>query len=139
MTIGKKIIGGYVLVLALLAIVTALAFYSLKAIERAYVGFLDANTQAIIGATELWGEARDQTAQYRGLLLYPTQYSRLLNELRESHRQFDALLDKVRGLSRSEAGARLVDEIADAQKKYKESQEQGIRLIDQGKRDEAIA
>ena len=139
MTIGRKIIGGYVLVLVLLAIVTALAFYSLKAIERAYTGFLDVNTQAIIGATELGRESRDQVALYRGLLLYPDQHARLLNDLRESHRQFDALLDKVRSLSRSEAGTRLVDEIADAQKKYKESQEQGIRLIEQGKRDEAIA
>ncbi|HUO83478.1 MAG TPA: methyl-accepting chemotaxis protein [Thermoanaerobaculia bacterium] len=139
MTIGKKIIGGYVLVLALLAIVTAVAFYSLKAIERSYAGFLDVDTQAILGATELRQEARDQSAQFRGLLLYPDQFSRLLNELRESHRQFDAHLEKVRGVSRSEAGARLFDEIADAQKKYKEGQEQGIRLIEQGKRTEAIA
>ena len=139
MTIGRKIIGGYVLVLGLLAIVTAIAFYSLKTIERAYVGFLDVDTEAIIGATELGRESRDQVAQYRGLLLYPDQHARLLNELRESYREFDALLDKVRNLSRSEVGARLVDEIADAQKKYKESQEQGIRLLEEGKRNEAIA
>jgi methyl-accepting chemotaxis protein len=139
MTIGRKIIGGYVLVLALLAVVTAVAFYSLKVIERTYTGFLDVNTQAILGATEVQLEARDQAAQYRGLLLYPELYARLLSELRESHGQFDALLDKVRGLTRSEAEARLVDEIAEAQKMYKEGQEQGIRLIEQGKRDEAIA
>jgi methyl-accepting chemotaxis protein len=139
MTIGRKIIGGYVLVLALLAIVTAVAFYSLKAIERTNAGFLDVNMQAILGATELQLEARDQAAQYRGLLLYPEQRARLLGELRESHRQFDMLLDKVRGLTRSEAGARMVDEIEEAQKMYKEGQEQGIRLLEQGKPDEAIA
>ena len=139
MTIGKKIIGGYAIVLALLAIVTAVAFYSLKAIEGAYAGFLDVDTQAIIGATELRQEARDQVAQYRGLLLFPEQRSRLVNELRESHRQFDALLDKVRSLSRSDAGARLVEEIADAQKKYKQSQEDGIRLIEGGRLKEALA
>lgn len=139
MTIGRKIIGGYVIVLALLAIVAVVAFYSLKAIERAYVGFLDVDTQAIIGATELRQEARDQVAQYRGLLLYPEQYTRLVTELRESHRQLDALLDKVRSLSRSEAGMRLIDEIADTQKKYKEGQEEGIRLMEQGKHKEALA
>ena len=139
MTIGRKIIGGYVIVLALLAIVAVVAFYSLKTIERAYVGFLDVDTQAIIGATELRQEARDQVAQYRGLLLYPEQYTRLVTELRESHRQLDALLDKVRSLSRSEAGMRLVDEIADTQKKYKEGQEEGIRLMEQGKHKEALA
>ena len=139
MTIGKKIIGGYAIVLALLAIVAAVAFYALKAVEGAYAGFLDVDTQAIIGATELRQEARDQVGQYRGLLLYPEQRSRLLNDLRESHRQLDAILDKVRSLSRSEAGTRLVDEIVDTQKKYKAAQEQGIRLIEQGKRNEAIA
>ena len=71
MTIGKKIIGGFAAVLALLAIVAIVALYSLKAIERAYAGFIDVDTQAIIRATELGQEARDQVAQYRGLLLYP--------------------------------------------------------------------
>jgi methyl-accepting chemotaxis protein len=138
MTIGKKIIGGYVIVLALLVIVAGVAFYSLKAAESEYAGFLDLEAQAIIRATELGQESRDQVAQYRGLLLYPAQHSRLLGELQESHRQFEVLLDKVRSLSRSEAGGRLVDEIADAQKKYQEAQEQGIRLIEERKRDEAI-
>jgi methyl-accepting chemotaxis protein len=139
MTIGKKIIGGYAIVLALLAIVAGVAFYSLKATDSAYVGFLDEDTEAIIGATELGQEARDQVAQYRGLLLYPEQRVRLVTELRESHRQLDALLDKVRRLSRSEAGARLVEEIADAQKKYKEGQEEGIRLMEEGKLKQALA
>lgn len=128
MTIGKKIIGGYALVLALLAIVTAVAFYSLRAVEGAYVGLLDVDTQAIIGATELRQEARDQVAQYRGLLLFPEHRVRLVNEMRESHRQLDALLDKVRSLSRSEAAIRVLDEIAAIQKRYKESQEQAVRL-----------
>lgn len=139
MTIGKKIIGGYAIVLALLAIVAGVGFYSLKAIEREYGGFLDVDAQAIVRATELGQESRDQVAQYRGLLLYPDQSARLLDDLRESYRQFDALLDKVRSLSRSTAGARLVEEIASAQKKYKESQEEGIQLIERGKRDAAIA
>ena len=139
MTIGKKIIGGYVVVLALLTIVAGVAFYSLKATESAYAAFLDEDTQSIIVATELGGEARDQVAQYRGLLLCPEQRSRLVKELRESHQQFDALLDKVRSLSRSDAGVRLVEEIADAQKKYKEGQEEGVRLIEGGKLKEALA
>ena len=139
MTIGKKIIGGYVVVLALLAIVAGVAFYSLKATESAYAAFLDEDTQSIVVATELGREARDQVAQYRGLLLYPDQRPRLVSDLRESHRQLDALLDKVRNLSRSVAGAALVEEIAGAQKKYTESHEEGIRLIEDGRLKEALA
>ena len=139
MTIGKKIIVGYTLVLALLVVVAAIAFYSLKAIERAYTGFLDVDTQAILRATELRQEARDQVAQYRGILLYPERYSVLLGDLRESHRQFDVLLDEVRALSRTEEGSRLINEITETQKKYREGQEEGILLIEEGKRDESIA
>jgi methyl-accepting chemotaxis protein len=139
MTIGKKIIGGYVLVLALLATVAVVAFQSLRSVERGYEVLLRVNLQAIVAAAELRHEARDQTAQYRGLLLYPEQRSRLLAELRESYRQFDVLLETVRGLSRTEAGLRLVDEIAETQRQYRARQEDGIRLLEQGKAKEAIA
>ena len=70
MTIGRKIIGGYAIVLAILIVVSAAAFYTFRTIEGAYAEFLDSNTQAILMATALKLEARDQTAQYRGALLF---------------------------------------------------------------------
>jgi methyl-accepting chemotaxis protein len=139
MTIGKKIIGGYAVVLVILVIVTATAFYSLNVIEGAYTEFLDVETQATLGAVELKLEARDQTAQYRGLLLYPEEQGRLLNDLRDSYRQFDVVVETMRKLSRTEVGRRIVEEIAEIQKKHKEAQERGIALIQQGKRSEATA
>jgi len=139
MTIGKKIVGGYAVVLVILIIVMSTAFYALSTIERAYTEFLDVETKAILGATELKLEVRDQTAQYRGLLLYADEQSRFLNDLRESFRQFDVLVETMRNLSRFEEGRRLVEEIADIQRKYKEAQEGGIALIQQGKRNEAVA
>ena len=139
MTIGKKIIGGYAIVLALLAVVAAVAFYALKANEKMYAGFLDEDTRAIVGAMELARETRDQVAQYRGLLLYPEQRTRLTSELRESHLQVAALLDKLRHLAGSEAETGLINEIAGVQKKYKAAQEQGIQLLEQAKLKEAIA
>jgi methyl-accepting chemotaxis protein len=139
MTIGKKIIGGYAVVLVILVIVAATAFYSLSVIEGAYTEFLDVDAQAILGAAELKLEARDQTAQYRGLLLYPEEQSRFVNDLRGSHRQFDAEVETLRNLSRSEIGRRLVEEIVEIHNKYKAAQERGIALIQQGKRSEAVA
>jgi methyl-accepting chemotaxis protein len=139
MTIGKKIIGGYVVVLMILVIVTAAAFYVFRTIEGAYTEFLDVDTQAILTATGLKLEARDQTAQFRGLLLYPEEQSRLVKELRDSQRQFDTLLETLRTLSRSETARRILEEITEIQKKYKEGQEQGIALLQQGKRKETVA
>ncbi len=148
MTIGKKIIGSYLIVLAMLVIITALALNFIKETDKAYEELLDVDAQAITLATELKRESRDMVAQYRGLLLYPDQRSRLLNDLRESLRQFDVLLDKarsfaglekMRSLSGSEAETRFLDEIADAQKNYREGEEQGLRLLEAGKLKEALA
>ncbi len=139
MTIGKKIIGSYLIVLAMLVIITALAFNFLKETDKAYEELLNVDAQSITLATELGREVRDQVAQFRGLLLYPDQRTRLLNDLQESHRQVDAILGKLRTLSLSETSVRLLNEIADTQKKYTEGQEQGIRLLEAGKLKEAVA
>ena len=139
MTIGKKIIGGYAVVLLILMVVTATAFYSFGVIEDTYTKFIDVEAQAILAATALQLEARDQTAQYRGLLLFPEDQSRFLNDLRDSYREFDVLIEKLRKLSVSEDGRRVIEEIAEIQKKYRAGQERGITLAQQGKRSEAAA
>jgi len=138
MTIGKKIIGGYVVVLMILVVVTAVALYIFRNTEGAYTVFLDTDTQAILTATELKLEARDQAAQFRGLVLYPEDQSRLLKKLRESHGQFDKLVEKLRTLDRSESGRRILAAIEEIQKKHSETQERGIALLQQGKRSEAV-
>jgi len=139
MTIGKKIIGGYVVVLMILVVVTAVALYIFRNTEGAYTVFFDTDTQAILTATELKLEARDQTAQFRGLLLYPEDQSRLVKELLDSQRQFDTLVEKLRTLSPSETARRILEEITEIQKKYKEGQEQGLALLQREKRKEAVA
>ncbi len=138
MTIGKKIIGGYLIVLTILIIVCAATFYTFRTIEGAYAEFLDSNTQAILIATALKLEARDQTAQYRGALIYAEEQNRLIDDTRESHRQFDALVEKLRTLSRSETARRILQGIEEIQKSHKAAQEQVIALLQRGKREEAI-
>ena len=88
MTIGKRIIGGYLFALAFLAIVMATGYYSLTAVRQTYDEFLDKDTQLILGAVELKLEARDEAAQVRGLLLYPQERERLTSELRTSQKDF---------------------------------------------------
>jgi methyl-accepting chemotaxis protein len=138
MTIGRKIIGGYLIVLAILIIVCAATFYTFRTIEGAYAEFLDSNTQAILIATALKLEARDQTAQYRGALLYSEEQNKLINDTRDSHRQFDALVEKLRTLSRSETARRILQEIEEIQKRHKAEQERAFALLQRGKRQEAI-
>ena len=58
MTIGKKIIGAYAVVLTLLAIVTIGAFYSLGRIKAAYDRFLDVNQRLVEAASEIRWQLR---------------------------------------------------------------------------------
>jgi methyl-accepting chemotaxis protein len=138
MTIGKKIIGGYAIVLAILIVVSAVAFYTFRTVEGAYAEFLDVDTQAILIAANLKLEARDQSAQYRGALLYPEDQNRLIEDMRQSHRQFDSLAKKLGALSRSEEARQILQEIEDIQKRHKEAQEGAVALLQRGKRQEAV-
>ncbi|HXG57447.1 MAG TPA: methyl-accepting chemotaxis protein [Thermoanaerobaculia bacterium] len=138
MTIGKRILGGYLVLLALLVLVAAVALRSLQSSEKAYEAFLDEETQAVLAATRLLVEARDQIAQFRGVLLYPDEQERLTADLRSSHREVETLLGKVRGFSHSDEEAALVERITATQKRIVETQEQGLALVKEGKRDAAL-
>jgi methyl-accepting chemotaxis protein len=139
MTVGKKILGGYAVVLMGLAFVVAMAIHALQTTEDAYTSFLEKESRALVLATELGREVRDQSAQYRGLLLYPEQQSRLTVDLRNSHQEVDGLLQKLRAMPHDEEGIRLLDEISDLQRAFRAHQEQGLSLLQQGKREEALA
>lgn len=139
MTIGRKILGGYALMLVLLILVAAMAFRSLQSLEESYTGFLDVDMQSVVAATALADEAAVQIAHYRGILAYPEELNRFSGELRESHQRFGVLLEKVRSFSRSDEGRRLVGEIAAAHDRMQEGQEEGIRRIGAGDREGALA
>ena len=62
MTIGRKLIGGYVIVLTLLATVTVIAINALHQTRTAYDTFLDGNEKKINHADDLRFELRDQIA-----------------------------------------------------------------------------
>jgi methyl-accepting chemotaxis protein len=138
MTIGKKIVAGYALVLVLLVIAVGAAFYVIRTLQATYTQFIDEDTRLILGATQLKLELRDQTAEYRGLLLYPQEESRLLDALRQSYSQFDAVLAQMRGLVRTDVGRALVEEIARLQVQHQAAQAKVAQLIQQRKRAEAL-
>ncbi len=139
MTIGRKIIGGYALVVALLLLVTAVAYYSLRSVEKSYGGFLDVEQQAVVGARTLGMEAANQVARYRGAIMYPDEQERLTSEMRESHARFDTALATLRKLPHSNEGERLLAEIDRVHKSLEENQQEGVRLVEANRRDEAIA
>jgi len=139
MTIGKKIIGGYVIVLALLALVTATAFYSLDRVQATYDRFIDVNERLVGGANELRFELRDQIAHYRAILLYPDLQKKYWEELQADHRQFTEVIEKMRQLVVSSEGRDKLNEIAALQAKHEQAQERVVELAQRGASAEALA
>ncbi|MHB1188356.1 methyl-accepting chemotaxis protein [Thiobacillus sp.] len=138
MTIGKKIIGGYVVVLGLLAIVMFVAFYSLDRVQATYDGFIDVDEQLVKGADRLRFELNDQVANYRGILLYPDRRKIHMEDLQANRRRFGEIVATMRRLVRSTEGRGMLDEIAAMQAKNEQAQDGVIELARQGKRAEAL-
>ncbi|MDO8704317.1 MAG: methyl-accepting chemotaxis protein, partial [Sulfuricaulis sp.] len=138
MTIGKKLIGGYAVVLALLALVTGIAFYSLEKTQTAYDRFLDVNERLVSGSNELRFELRNQTAHYRAILLYPDLQKKYWGDLQNDHRQFAAIIEKMRRLVFTSEGSDMLNEIAAMQAKNEQWQERVVDLERRGKHAEAL-
>src|SRR3989338_3095223 len=139
MTISKKIIGGYAIVLAALALVILVAFTSISRIQASYDHFLDENERLVSGAEELRFELRNQIAHYRAILLYPDQQKKYWDELQDDHRRFAETIEKMRRLAVSSEGLSMLNEIAALQEKHEHWQELAVGLAQRGKRAEALA
>src|SRR5665213_3925225 len=72
MTISRKIIGGYAIVLILLTLVTGVSFYALNQMETIYNHFMNVDERLMEGANELKTVAFAQQTYVRGILLFPS-------------------------------------------------------------------
>jgi len=138
MTIGKKIIGGYAIVLTLLAIVMLVAFYSLDRVQVTYNRFLDVNERLVEGANEIRSEVGNQVADFRGMLLYPDLQKQYGEKLQAGWSRIKDIIEQMRHLVHTAEGLARLDEIAGLQEKYEQSHQLVLELVQQGKHAEAL-
>ncbi len=139
MTIGKRIIGGYAIVLALLAGIVLASLYSLTGLRAEYDRFLDVYERLVNDANELRFELRDQVAHYRGFLLYPEMQKKYWDELQSDHRRFAEILERMRRLAPAAEDQGMLAEIAGLQQKHEQAQERVGALVLRGRRAEGLA
>ena len=99
MTISKKIIGSYVVVLALLVLVTSVAFYALNQTQATYNRFLNVDERLLEAANELRSVTFAQQTYVRGMLLYPELHQVNQGLLEANDRQFKQIFERMRGLT----------------------------------------
>ena len=139
MTISKRIIGGYAIVLVILALVVLISFVAISRIQTTYDRFLDVSDQLVNGSNELRFQVRNQVAHYRAILLYPDQQKKYWDDLQNDHRQFAEGIEKMRRLVPSAEGLSMVNEIAALQAQHEQGQERAVNLAQQNKQAEALA
>jgi CHASE3 domain sensor protein len=138
MTIGRKLIGGYAIVLALLAIATCVALYTISRTQATYDRFLDVDERLLESANELQSAAYAQQAHYRGFLLYPELQEQHRGLLQANDRQFRQIFERMRSLVAAD-GLRLVNEMAALQDKVERIRQVVIQLALEKKHAEALA
>ena len=70
MTIGRKITGGYLIILVLLAIVAIIGIVGFNVIENRYSHFLDVDEKMVDASNMLLYETANQPRYFRAYLLY---------------------------------------------------------------------
>jgi len=139
MTIGKKMIGGYTIVLMSLIVVAGVGLYSLRTISNSYDDFIDVSERLVAGADELRYEVRNQIAHYRAFLLYRQNRKEYWSKLQEDHQRFGEIIQSMRRLVVTPEGLSILSGIADMQEKHEQAQEMVTGLAEKGKQTEALS
>ena len=129
MNIGKKILVGYALMLLLMLFAVVTGFYGIRTIHSTYNRFTTVEAELVNGADDLRFEVRDQTANLRGLLLFPEQEQHFLDKLQADYNQFDTTIEKMQNLVITDEGLQMVNNLAELQSKYKQEHAEIIALI----------
>lgn len=138
MTIGTKIIGGYVVVLSLFLLVAAGAFYARELEQKQYEHYINARETLADGASELRIAVSSQTQHYRGMFLFPEQQQHYVRELENDAQRFAAAFEKIRTAASRQDLAELQG-ISALQSELERQVQMAIGLVQRGKTAEAIA
>lgn len=137
MTIGKKISGGYFLIIFFLVVVTVIAFYSLSVTRDTYSKFIDHRQELIHNVDAIRFEVRDQVAHFRGYILYP-EVSRYTGELEENNRRFKESINKIKSLELSYDEIASIEGIENSRERFIDIINSVVKLMEENKKKEAL-
>jgi CHASE3 domain sensor protein len=95
-SVGTKIISGYAIVLALMLIAVGTGFYSMTMLQDKYSEFITVDEAMIDDIMELKYEDRDQITHLRGLIVYPEEKNRYINDLNGDSKAIDTYIEEIR-------------------------------------------
>ncbi len=139
MTIGRKIMGGYLVLLVLLIIVAVVGIVGLRTMESRYTHFLDVNEKLVDASNMLLYETANQPRYFRGFLLYDDLRDEYWSELQDTYKRFNAIIEEAKVIALTQEGISMLDEISSLGLQVRNLYQQSFDLVQQGKLDEASA
>jgi methyl-accepting chemotaxis protein len=138
MTISKKIIGSYTIILALLVLVTSVAFYALNQTQGKYNHFLNVDERLLEAANELRAVTFAQQTYVRGILLYPELHKTNQALLEVNDRKYQHIFERMRTLMAGREGSDVLDDLEVLQQQTEKAQHEAVQLALETQNEEAI-
>ncbi|BCJ87075.1 methyl-accepting chemotaxis protein [Effusibacillus dendaii] len=135
MTIGKKLIGGFLAVALLLGIVSGISYYSIKKIDNSYSDLVDRRAAVQVNAKDIQVNAIQLNSSLRGYLM--TQDQTTLKNLQTATTTLDDLINKTMSMVTTSDQKDLLKKLGQLNSQFKNQSDQIIKLM-QTNPDEAI-
>lgn len=138
MTVGRKITGGYVLLLVLMIVISIMSIVGFNVIEGRYSHFLDVDEKKVNDSNMLLYETASQPRYFRAYLLYDSMRSEYKSKLEDSFDSFDDIIDDLEAMDLSTEGLLMLDNIVSLEDDYRQELQDVINLMEEGKEAEAL-
>jgi methyl-accepting chemotaxis protein len=139
MTIGRKLLTGYVLVLTLLVVITIVSIYALGQMRASYDRLFDVNQQLAEAASDIGLRVRDQVVHFRGAVLYPQFRDEYVAKLETAREGAGEIAQSMRALIETEADRTALEALVSGQTALTRAQDRVLELLQTGERESALA
>jgi len=139
LSLDRKIMGGYLVVLVLMIIVATVGITGLSTIDSRYSKFLDVYEKLVDASNMLLYETANQPRYFRGYFLYPQLRDDYDQKLHDTYDRFDRIIEEAKAMALTREGVEMLDEISHLGQSYRKNLEILIDLTQEGKDDEARA
>lgn len=139
MSIANKIIGGFVVILLLLLSLAAISLFIINKTHNDYARFHDVNERLMESANALQANLYAYRTHYRGLLLYPSLFEEIQQNLQQNEAEARRILESIRNKLDSKEGLRFVSDMLEQRTLLEQKRQLITKLLREHKRDEAIA
>ncbi|PLR86615.1 MULTISPECIES: methyl-accepting chemotaxis protein [Bacillus] len=125
-TIGKKLIGGFLSVAALLGLISGIFYYSLNKTDKSYDDLVNRRAIIALNAKEMQALALEQTNFLRGYLI--TGDAENINKLQEANSEMDKLIDETNDLVVLKDFKKTLNDLTDYNAEFKSRYEKLLKL-----------